>query len=351
MFRFENPIFLYFLVIIPVLVAVRFFFDRRRLKRVKRFGDPELVGQMMEDVSKYRPKVKFWLLTAALTLIIIMLARPQMGTRISRDKRQGIEAIICMDISNSMLATDVVPSRLAKSKLLVENMVDKFVNDKVGLIVYAGDAFVQLPITSDYVSAKMFMHSINPSLIASQGTDIAAAINLAMLSFTPDEKAGKAIIVITDGEDHEGKALEMAKAAKEKGIRVFILGVGTTKGSTIRMADGHYLTDNTGETVITRLNENMCKEIASAGSGTYIHVDNTGEAQRRLDDEITKMQKGEVETIIYSEYDEQFQAVGIIVLLLLLIETVILERKNPLLRNVKLFKRRNTPKMTQANEA
>ena len=337
MFRFENPIFLYFLIIIPVLVAVRFFFDRRRLKRVKRFGDPELVGQMMEDVSKYRPKVKFWLLTAALTLIIIMLARPQMGTRISRDKRQGIEAIICMDISNSMLATDVVPSRLAKSKLLVENMVDKFVNDKVGLIVYAGDAFVQLPITSDYVSAKMFMHSINPSLIASQGTDIAAAINLAMLSFTPDEKAGKAIIVITDGEDHEGYALEAAKAAKDKGVKVFMLGVGSANGAPIKMRDGSYLKDNTGETVITRLNEEMCKQIAEAGSGTYIHVDNTSEAQERLDIEIGKMQKGDISTVVYSEYDEQFQALALIALLLLIIEVCVLERKNPLLKNVKLF--------------
>lgn len=351
MFRFESPIFLYLLLLVPVLVVIRLLYQRNKMRKLKRFGDPQLLNDMMQGVSKYRPAVKFWLIIAALIILILMLARPQMGSKISSEKRQGVEVIICMDISNSMLAEDVVPSRLDKSKLLVENMVDKFVNDKVGLIVYAGDAFVQLPITADYVSAKMFLQNVNPSLIASQGTDIAAAINLAMLSFTPDEKAGKAIIVITDGEDHEGKALEMAKAAKEKGIRVFILGVGTTKGSTIRMADGHYLTDNTGETVITRLNENMCKEIASAGSGTYIHVDNTGEAQRRLDDEITKMQKGEVETIIYSEYDEQFQAVGIIVLLLLLIETVILERKNPLLRNVKLFKRRNTPKMTQANEA
>ena len=351
MFRFESPIFLYLLLLVPVLVVIRLLYQRNKMRKLKRFGDPQLLNDMMQGVSKYRPAVKFWLIIAALIILILMLARPQMGSKISSEKRQGVEVIICMDISNSMLAEDVVPSRLDKSKLLVENMVDKFVNDKVGLIVFAGDAFVQLPITADYVSAKMFLQNVNPSLIASQGTDIAAAINLAMLSFTPDEKAGKAIIVITDGEDHEGKALEMAKAAKEKGIRVFILGVGTTKGSTIRMADGHYLTDNTGETVITRLNENMCKEIASAGSGTYIHVDNTGEAQRRLDDEITKMQKGEVETIIYSEYDEQFQAVGIIVLLLLLIETVILERKNPLLRNVKLFKRRNTPKMTQANEA
>ena len=342
MFRFENPIYLYLLLVIPLLVMIRIFFDLRRKKRLGRFGDADLVKDMMEDVSPIRPKVKFWMLTAALALLIIALARPQMGTRISREKRQGIEAIICMDISNSMLATDVAPSRLAKSKLLVENMVDKFVNDKVGLIVYAGDAFVQLPITSDYVSAKMFMHSITPALIASQGTDIAAAINLALHSFTPDEKAGKAIILITDGEDHEGKALELAKEAKERGIRVFILGVGTQHGSTIKMSDGHYLTDNTGETVITRLNESMCKEIAAAGSGTYIHVDNTSEAQQRLDDEISKMQKGEVESIIYSEYAEQFPAVAILALLLLILEVLIYERENPLLRNVKLFKKRNS---------
>lgn len=343
MFRFENPIFLYLLLAIPVLWAVRLWSDRRRRNRIRRFGDEELVHEMMEDVSSIRPKVKFWLLTAALGLLVIALARPQMGTRISREKRQGIEAIICLDISNSMLATDVVPSRLAKSKLLVENMVDKFVNDKVGLIVFAGDAFVQLPITSDYVSAKMFMHSISPSLIATQGTDIAAAINLALHSFTPDEKAGKAIVVITDGEDHEGKALEMAREAKEKGVRVFILGVGTQNGSAIRTADGHYLTDNTGQTVISRLNEDMCKEIAEAGSGTYIHVDNNSEAQQRLDDEIAKMQKGEVEAVIYSEYAEQFQAVGIIALLLIILETIVLERKNHLLGRLKLFARRSHP--------
>jgi Ca-activated chloride channel family protein len=341
MFRFESPIFLYLLLAIPLLVAIRLLFDRRRRKRIRRFGDEALLADMMEDVSAIRPKVKFWLLTAALALLIVALARPQMGIHISREKRQGIETIICMDISNSMLATDVVPSRLAKSKLLVENMVDKFVNDKVGLIVFAGDAFVQLPITSDYVSAKMFMHGISPSLIASQGTDIAAAINLALHSFTPNEKTGKAIIVITDGEDHEGKALEMAREAKEQGVRVFILGVGTKNGSAIRTSDGHYLTDNTGQTVITRLNEEMCKEIAEAGSGTYIHVDNNSEAQQRLDNEIAKMQKGEVEAVVYSDYAEQFQAVGIIALLLIIIETIVLERKNRLFSRMSIFSRHN----------
>ncbi|MBR3390822.1 MAG: VWA domain-containing protein [Prevotella sp.] len=340
MFRFENPIFFWLLLVIPLLVFVRYAHIQHRKKKLRRFGDMNLLNEMMEDVSRYRPSVKFWLLMAVLVLLIIMLARPQMGSKISREKRQGIEVIIAMDISNSMLAKDVVPSRLEKSKLLVENLVDHFTNDKVGLIVYAGDAFIQLPITSDYVSAKMFLQNITPSLIATQGTDIGEAIRLAMNSFTQDEKAGKAIVVITDGEDHEGGALEAAKEAKKRGFKVFILGVGTSAGAPIEISEGNgYLTDNTGETVMTRLNENMCKEIAEAGSGTYIHVDNTSIAQERLDDEIAKMQKGELTSVIYSEYDEQFQAVGIIALLLLILEICILERKNPMLKNVRLFKK------------
>lgn len=340
MFRFENPIFFWLLLVIPLLVFVRYAHIQHRKKKLRRFGDINLLNEMMEDVSMYRPSVKFWLLMAVLVLLIIMLARPQMGSKISREKRQGIEVIIAMDISNSMLAKDVVPSRLEKSKLLVENLVDHFTNDKVGLIVYAGDAFIQLPITSDYVSAKMFLQNITPSLIATQGTDIGEAIRLAMNSFTQDEKAGKAIVVITDGEDHEGGALEAAKEAKKRGFKVFILGVGTSAGAPIEISEGGgYLTDNAGETVMTRLNENMCKEIAEAGSGTYIHVDNTSIAQERLDDEIAKMQKGELTSVIYSEYDEQFQAVGIIALLLLILEICILERKNPMLKNVRLFKK------------
>ena len=167
MFRFESPIYLYLLLLVPALVVIRYLCNRNKMRKLKRFGDPELLKDMMQDVSKYRPTVKFWLLLAALSALILALARPQMGSRISSEKRQGVEVIICMDISNSMLAEDVVPSRLEKSKLLVENMVDKFVNDKVGLIVFAGDAFVQLPITADYVSAKMFLQNISPSLIAS----------------------------------------------------------------------------------------------------------------------------------------------------------------------------------------
>jgi len=337
MLRFEDPIFLWLLWILPVLVLVRFIGWRRRHAKLKKLGDPELLKQLMPGISKYRPTVKFSLLLAALGLVIVMLARPQMGSKISHDKRQGIETIICLDISNSMLAEDVVPSRLDKSKMLIENLVDNFTNDKIGLIVFAGDAFVQLPITSDYVSAKMFLQNINPSLIQTQGTNIAQAIDLASKSFTQQKNVGRAIIVITDGENHEPGATEAAADAKKKGINVFILGIGTAKGAPIPMGDGGYMKDNTGNTVMTALNEQMCKELAQAGSGQYIHVDNTSDAEKMLNDDLTKLQKGDTTSVVYSEYDEQFQAVGILVILLLIIEICILDVKNPLLRNIKFF--------------
>ncbi len=341
MFRFEDPIYLWLLLAVPLLMFTRFIGYRQRRRKFKKFGDMALLCQLMPDVSKYRPTAKFCLMTLAYSLLVLLLARPQMGSKITNEKRNGIETIICLDISNSMLAEDVTPSRLEKSKLLVENLVDHFTNDKIGLIVFAGDAFVQLPITSDYVSAKMFLHSINPSMIAVQGTDIAHAINLSMNSFTQQEKIGRAIILITDGEDHEGGALEAAKAANKKGINVFILGIGDLKGAPIPLGNGDYLTDASGRTVMTALNEDMCRQVAQAGSGTYIHVDNTRSAQEKLNDELTRLQKGETNAVIYSEYDEQFQAFGIIVLLLLIIEVCILEARNPLLKNISLFRRKD----------
>lgn len=340
MLRFEDPIYLWLLWLIPLLALVRLVMWRRRKGKLRKFGDPDLLRQLMPDVSKYRPSVKFWLLNAALAVLIVMLARPQMGAKISREKRNGIEAIICMDISNSMLAQDVVPSRLDKSKMLVENMVDHFTNDKIGLVVFAGDAFVQLPITSDYVSAKMFLQNIDPSLIQTQGTDIARAINVAMRSFTQQEKVGRAIIVITDGEDHEGGAEQAAAAAKKKGINVFILGVGSTKGAPIPLGNGDYLKDESGQVVMSALNEQMCQQIAKAGSGTYIHVDNTSDAQEQLNDQLTKLQKGETNSVVYSEYNEQFQAFAILAIILLILEVCILEARNPRLKDIKLFKRK-----------
>lgn len=338
MFRFENPAFLYLLIIIPVIIVIRLLEMRKRKLKLKKFGDLSLLKQLMPDVSSSRKSLKFWLMIAALALLIVMLARPQMGTKISQEKRKGIEVIISLDISNSMRAEDVVPSRLDKSKMLVENMVDNFTNDKVGLVVFAGDAFIQLPITSDYVSAKMFLQNTDPSLIATQGTDLAGAIELSSKSFTQQDKVGRAILIITDGEDHEGGAIEAAEKARKNGIRVFVLGVGSTKGSPVPDGNGGYMKDNSGQEVISALNEEMCKQVAQAGGGAYIHVDNTSIAQRQLNDELTKLQKGDISSVVYSEYDEQFQAVGILVLILLIIEMLILERKNPFFKKIKLFK-------------
>ncbi len=339
MFRFENPIFLWLLWVIPILILVRFIGWRRRKSKLRKLGDPTLLKLLMPDVSSVRPTVKFVLATTALAVLIVMLARPQMGSKISHDKRNGIETIIALDISNSMLAQDVAPSRLDKSKLLIEKLVDKFNNDKIGLIVFAGDAFVQLPITSDYVSAKMFLQDITPNLIQSQGTNIGQAIDLASKSFTQQEKVGRAIIVITDGENHEPGAEEAAKAARKKGINVYILGIGNTKGAPIPVGDGDYLKDNSGNTVMTALNEDMCRQLALAGSGKYIHVDNTSDAEETLNDDLTKLQKGQIDAVIYSEYDEQYQAFGLIAILLLIIEVCMLDAKNPLLKKIKIFKK------------
>ncbi len=339
MFRFEDPIYLYLLALIPLLALIRFFMVHQQKKRLRKFGDPELVRQLMPNVSRFRPMVKFYLLLGALALLIVVLARPQLGTKISHEKRTGIETIICMDISNSMLAEDVTPSRLDRAKMMVENLVDHFTNDKIGLVVFAGEAFVQLPITSDYVSAKMFLSSINPSMLSAQGTDIAAAITMASHSFTQEENIGKAIIVITDGEDHEGGALEAAKEAKERGMNTYVLGVGSPNGAPIPTGTGDYMKDNSGQTVMSALNEDMCRQLADAGSGAYIHVENNSNAQEQLDNELDKLAKKETSSTIYSDYDEQFQAVAIIVLLLLILEVCILEIKNPMLKNVSLFKR------------
>src|SRR5574344_2284660 len=340
MIRFEDPIFLYLLISMPVIVIIHYYTTYRRHRRLRKFGDPELMTQLMPDVSRFRPEVKFWLMASALALLIVMLARPQFGTKIDNLKRNGIETIIAVDISNSMYAEDVQPSRLDKSKMLIETLVDNFQNDKIGLIVFAGEAFTQLPITSDYVSAKMFLDNISPSMIATQGTDIAGAIRLAMNSFTQQEGVGKAIIIITDGEDHEGGAIDAAKEAVKKGLRVYVLGVGSPNGSPIPVpGSSQYMKDNTGNTVISKLNEQMCREVASAGNGAYIHVDNSNLAQMQLNGELDKLAKKDISSSIYSEYDEQFQAVGIIAMLLLIIEICVLERRNPLLKKLKLFRK------------
>lgn len=340
--KFANPEYFYLLIILPVVLGIYYYSNYRRLKRLKEYGDPELLSRLMPDVSDYRPGIKFYLSFFALALMIVVLARPQFGSRKETVTRQGIETVIALDISNSMLAEDIAPNRLEKAKNMISKLIDKFENDKVGLIVFAGDAFVQLPITNDFISAKMFLESISPSLISRQGTDIGAAINLAMKSFTPNEEVGKAIIVITDGENHEGGAEEAAKQASDKGMAVYIMGIGTTDGAPIPTGNANeYRKDREGNVVMTRLNEDMSQRIAAAGNGAYIRVDNTNNAQKLLEKEIDKLAKADVSTEVYSEYNEQFEFVAWLAFILLVLDILLLPGKSRFTRGIKLFDKQN----------
>lgn len=338
MFRFANPEFLYLLFILPVLLAVYVYAYLQKRKAIKRLGNPEILSQLMPEVSPKRQFLKFWFMFGAVAAIIFVIAGPQFGSKLETVKRQGVEIMVCLDVSNSMLAEDVSPNRLEKSKQMLSKLTDGFTDDKVGLIVFAGDAFTQLPITSDYISAKMFLTSINPSMVSAQGTSIGAAINLAARSFTPNETSDKTIVLITDGENHEDDAIGAASAAAEKGIHVNIVGIGLPKGGPIPLqGTNNYMKDKDGNVVITMLNEQMCQEIAAAGKGMYVRADNTNSALKALQKEIDKMKKTELDSKVYSEYDEQFQLVAWIALFLLIVELLIFDRKNRIFRKVKIF--------------
>lgn len=338
MFRFEHPDFLYLLFLLPALVAFYVYARIARRKAMRKYGNPTLLAELMPEVSPKRQHLKFWLLFGAITMVIFIMAGPQFGSKLETVKRQGVEIMVCLDVSNSMLAEDVSPNRLDKAKQMLSRLTDGFMNDKVGLIVFAGDAFTQLPITSDYISAKMFLSSINPSMVSTQGTAIGAAINLAARSFTPSETTDKTIILITDGENHEDDAIGAAKAAAEKGIRVNIVGMGDPKGSPIPIqGSNNYMKDKDGNVVITKLNEQMGQEIAAAGNGMYVRADNTNSALKALQKEIEKMNKTELDSKVYSEYDEQFQVFAWIALFLLIADFMTLDRKNRIFRKVKLF--------------
>lgn len=336
--KFASPEYLYLLILLPLLLAVYIYSNYRRNRNLRLYGDVQLLKSLMPDVSVYRPSIKFWLSFAALALIVVALARPQFGSKKETITRQGIEAVIALDISNSMMAEDIAPNRLEKAKKIISRLIDKFENDKVGLIVFAGDAFVQLPITNDFISAKMFLETISPALISRQGTDIGGAISLAMKSFTNTEGVGKAIILITDGENHEGGAEEAAKLAAEKGMNVYVLGIGSLEGAPIP-ADGSndYRRDKEGNVVVTKLNEQMAQTVAQAGNGAYIRVDNTNNAQKILESEVNKLAKADVTTEVYTEFNEQFEFIAWIAFILLVIEALILTGKSRFTRGFKLF--------------
>ena len=322
--RFANPEYLYLLLILPVILLLFIYSNYKRRKRIKRYGDPQLLKAFIPAWASLSAKISFWLSFVALSLVVFILARPQFGTHKESVTTRGVEVVVALDISNSMLADDIYPNRLEKAKRLISRIINKSDKNKVALIVFAGDAFVQLPITDDYISAKMFLESITPALIDRQGTDVAAAIDLAAKSFTPNEKVGKAIILITDGENHEGGAEEAAARASEKGINVFVLGIGTEKGGRIPVnGRNEYMRDAEGYIVVTKLNEEMANNIAKAGKGTYVRVDNTNNAQTIIENELEKLQKDDITTEVYSKYKEQFGVLAILLFIVLVADIVI----------------------------
>ena len=340
MFRFANIEMLWWLITIPGLVIVYIIYTKRKQRQLTEFGDPELVAQLMPDSSKTRPLWKFCILMVALTLLIIAAARPQYGQQEKNVKRQGIEVMVALDISNSMLAEDVAPNRLDRAKQMLSKVIDNMMEDKVGLVVFAGEAFTQLPITCDYVSAKMFLNTITPNLIQTQGTAIGTALQTAITSFGAEESdAGRAIILITDGENHEDDAIAAAKKAQEMGIQVFVIGIGKPEGAPIpKPGTNDYFKDRSGQVVVSKLNEDMCQEIAQAGKGVYVRCDNTNTAMRALQQELDRIATADIETTVYADYNEQYQSFVLIALLLLAIEFFILSRKNHRLNRMDLFK-------------
>jgi Ca-activated chloride channel family protein len=339
MFRFSNPAYLYLLVVVPLLLVLLWFNQKAKRKQFKVFGDPALLGQLTPDVSVRRAVIKVILQLVALTTCIFMLAGPQFGSKIDKSTRKGAEIMIALDLSNSMMAEDIKPCRLDKSKQIISKLVDQLQNDKLGLVVFAGHAFTQIPITSDFVSAKLFLSSLTPDLIQRQGTAIGSAIDLCVNSFGPKGDAERAIIVITDGENFEDDAVASAKRAAEQGIKVHVVGMGDVNGAPIPTKPGtnDFRKDKEGNVIITKLNEKVCQEIAAAGKGLYVHSDNSSAALRVLSKELDNMKKANLNSTVYSEYDEQFQALAWIVLFFLLLDSVILERKNPLFKNIKLI--------------
>lgn len=338
MFRFANIEILWLLWVIPVFIAAYWILTKHKRRQLEQFGDPELVETLMPNASHVRPVVKFGIVMVALALLIIAAARPQFGQSERTEKRQGIEAIVALDISNSMMAEDVAPNRLDRAKQMLSKLMDNMVNDKVGLVVFAGDAFVQLPITCDYVSAKMFLNSIKPELIKTQGTAIGAALSTSIRCFGEQSEASRAIILITDGENHEDDAVAVAKRAKEAGIQVLVVGIGKPEGSPIPVpGTNNFIKDRQGNVVVSKLNEEMCREIAQAGGGIYVRCDNTNTATKAIQKELDKLATQEIETQVYTDYNEQFQTFALLALFFLVLDYFIFNRKNKAITRLDIF--------------
>lgn len=342
MYRFEHNIYLWaLLAVIPLIVIVFLFVKNWKRRKLRKFGSQAVVKRLMPNVSKTLPIVKFVLFTMAMVSLLIGLANLQFGTKLEEVKREGIDLMICLDVSNSMLAEDLSPNRLERSKRAIYQLIEKLHNDRLGIIVFAGQAYVQLPITTDYSSAKLFLETIGTDIVPTQGTSIGSAINLAMESFDFENGTSKSIIVITDGENHEDDAMNAAIEASDKGVIVNTIGMGSEKGGPIPVykngAQVDFRKDNTGNTVVTKLNEKMLKEFATAGNGSYVRASNAKGGLDKIMSEIDKMEKKEFGSKSFKDYEDRFQIFLIIALFLIVLENFISNRRSTKLDGVNLF--------------
>ena len=346
-FQFQHEIYLYGLLLIPLLVIVWVFVKAQQRKQLDKLGERQLIDKLIPGLSMPKKNWKFTLMMLALASMFIALANPQLGSKIEKVQRKGIDLIVALDISNSMLAEDIKPNRLARAKRAISKLVDRLQGDRIGLIVFAGEAYTQLPITTDYSAAKMFLSTVSPDFINAQGTSIARAIELGRNTFaemSDQAEAGKrnrAIIIITDGEDQEEGAVKQAEEAAKEGIIVYTIGMGTEQGGPIPLYRGNrmigYKKDRDGHTVITRLNQVELQKIAAAGNGIFVRANNTKVGLNKILDEINKLDKTEIESQVFKDYESHFQIFAFLAFLLLVVEFLLGERKGKLLSKVNFF--------------
>ena len=341
MLQLAQPDYLWLLALIPAMVIIYILHLQKKKKALMRFGNVNTMAPLMPYVSKRRGWFKLILLCLAVFFFAIGLSRPQIGATVREVKSRGVEVMIALDVSNSMLAQDFRPNRLERAKLAIARLVDKLKHDRIGLIVFAGDAYIQLPITVDYVSAKIFLSSISTEIVPRQGTAIGAAIHLAMRSFSEQSEQSRALIIISDGEDHEDDAVAAAKEASSRNIIVHTVGIGTPEGQPIPMRGGGMLQDKDGNIVVTRLDEKTLQEIAAAGRGSYTRATQSDLGLDKILEEIGQMEKQMLSGVIFQDFNEQFMYLFAICLFFLIAELFILEKKNKWSKSFDIFKTKN----------
>jgi Ca-activated chloride channel family protein len=346
MLRFAHIEFLWGLAAIPVFLLLFMMISRWKKKAIAALGDRKVVKLMIPQVSFSRPWLKFILFTIAFAFLIIGIADPQIGSKMEEEKRKGADLMILLDVSNSMLSPDMAPNRLENAKRAIAQLIDNLHNDRIGIVVFAGEAYVQLPVTTDYSAAKLFLNTINTDMVPTQGTAIGAAIDLGMKSFDFKDGTGKAMIIITDGENHEDDAVAAAKSAAEKDVTVHVIGIGSAEGSPIPIFENGkqvgFHTDSAGHTVVSKLNEDMCKEIAAAGSGAYVRATNANSGLNIVMDQISKIQRKTYDSKSFKNFEDRFQIFLGFAFLLLIVEFFISSRKSLRLSGWKLFEVKNT---------